>query len=148
MPIQTAAILRITRHFDASAERVFDAWLDPRRAGRWLFATPTGQMMRVAIDARVGGSFVFVDCRNGEDVEHSGEYLEIYRPKRLVFTFVVPKYSALYTRVAIEIVPAGAGCDLTLVHEGVPPQYRDQTQSGWQAILAQLAVNLSSAAPA
>ena len=105
MPIQTAAILRITRHFDASAERVFDAWLDPRRAGRWLFATPTGQMMRVAIDARVGGSFVFVDCRNGEDVEHSGEYLEIDRPKRLVFTFVVPKYSALYTRVAIEIVP-------------------------------------------
>jgi uncharacterized protein YndB with AHSA1/START domain len=91
---------------------------------------------------------VFVDCRNGEDVEHSGEYLEIDRPKRLVFTFVVPKYSALYTRFAIEIVPAGAGCDLTLVHEGVPPQYRDQTQSGWQAILAQLAVNLSSAAPA
>jgi uncharacterized protein YndB with AHSA1/START domain len=146
MPTQTAATVRISRHFDASAERVFDAWLDPRRAGRWLFATATGQMVRAAIDARVGGSFVFIDRRNGEDIEHSGEYLEIDRPKRLVFRFVVPKYSSVYTRVAIDIVPVGAGCDLTLVHEGVLPEYQQQTQSGWQAILAALAVQLPSTA--
>ena len=139
MPSHTPATVRVARHFETSAERVFDAWLDPNRAGRWLFATPTGQMVRVEIDVRIGGSFVFVDRRNGEDVEHKGEYLEMDRPKRLVFRFVVPKYSSIYTRVAIDIVPAGRGCNLTLVHEGVLPEYKEQTQSGWKAILDALA---------
>lgn len=145
MPSQTSATVRVVRHFEASADRMFDAWLDPRRAGRWLFSTPRGQMVRVEIDARVGGAFVIVDRRDGEDVEHSGEYLEIERPKRLVFRFVVPKYSSLFTRVAIDIVPAGSGCNVTLVHEGVLDEYQKRTESGWQAILDALAKELACA---
>jgi uncharacterized protein YndB with AHSA1/START domain len=147
MPNQTSATVRIARHFEFSAERVFDAWLDAKTAGRWLFATSTGHMVRVRIDARVGGGFVFVDRRNGEDVEHKGEYLELDRPKRLVFRFVVPKYSPTYSRVAIDIVPAGGGCDLTLVHEGVLPEYEKPTQSGWTTILEGLAANLAPVPP-
>jgi uncharacterized protein YndB with AHSA1/START domain len=146
MPGPPTATVRVERHFEASAERVFDAWLDPTTAGQWLFSTPTGQMVRVEIDARVGGGFVFVDRRNGDDVEHKGEYLELDRPKRLVFKFVVPKYSPLYSRVAIDIAPAGSGCTLTLVHEGVLADYKERTQSGWRAILDGLATNLTSPA--
>ena len=146
MPNETRATVRVVRHFEFSAERVFDAWLDPLRVGRWLFATPGGEMVRVKIDARVGGGFVIVDRRAGEDVEHQGEYLEMDRPKRLVFRFLVPKYSPLYSRVVIDIVPAGGGCDLTLVHEGVLSEYEERTQSGWTGILEKLAVELASAA--
>jgi uncharacterized protein YndB with AHSA1/START domain len=146
MPNETRATVRVARHLEFSAERVFDAWLDPQTVGRWLFATPTGEIVRVKIDARVGGGFVIVDRRAGEDVEHQGEYLEMDRPKRLVFRFLVPKYSPLYSRVVIDIVPAGGGCDLTLVHEGVLSEYEKQTQSGWTGILEKLAVELASAA--
>jgi uncharacterized protein YndB with AHSA1/START domain len=135
--------VRVVRHFSASAERVFDAWLDPKKAGRWLFATPGGQMVRVEIDARVAGRFVFVERRDGEDVEHSGEYLALDRPRRLVFRFAVLKYSSAYTRVAIDIVPVGSGCELTLVHEGILPEYEAQTQSGWKTILEALAARLA-----
>jgi uncharacterized protein YndB with AHSA1/START domain len=134
----------VVHRFDASAERVFDAWLDPKKAGDWLFATSNGQMTRVEIDARVGGRFIFVDRRNGEDVEHTGEYLELDRPKRLVFKFAVPKYLSIYTGVAIDILPMGAGCELTLAHEGVLPEYEAQTQSGWQNILDSLAATLAA----
>lgn len=129
------ARVRVRRRFDASAERVFDAWLDPKGAGTFLFATPTGRMVRAEIDPRNGGKFCFVDRRDGEDVEHTGTYLEIARPRRLVFTFAVPKYSPACTRVTIDIVPLDTGCELTLTHEGVLPDYADRTESGWTKIL-------------
>ena len=120
------ATIAITRHLDFSTEPVFDAWLDPARASRFLFATPTGMMVRVEIDARAGGSFN-ITRRDGEDIEHVGTYLEIDRPRRLAFTFGVPKFSPQMTRVTIDLKPLPTGCELTLTHEGVLPEWRDAT---------------------
>lgn len=129
--------LSVTRQFTASAERVFDAFLDPAKAGQFMFATETGKMVRVAIDARVGGSYAFVDRRDGEDVEHEGEYLEIKRPQRLVFTLRVSKYSSDTSTVIIDITPRGAGCEVKLT-QTVPNHYAEQLkqiESGWGMIL-------------
>jgi uncharacterized protein YndB with AHSA1/START domain len=133
--------VQVTHRFSASAERVYDAWLDPARVGRWLFATPTGTVVRAEIDARVGGRFHIVDRRDGEDVLHTGEYLELDRPRRLVFTFGVPKYSPEFDRVTVEIKPAGSGCELTLTHD-VTPQWADGARGGWVGILEALATAL------
>jgi uncharacterized protein YndB with AHSA1/START domain len=144
MTVDGNRTVHVTRHFDASAERVFDAWLNPQIAGKWLFATPQGEMTRVEIDARVGGKFLFIERRNGEDVEHTGEYLELDRPRRLVFTFGVQKFSAQFTLVSIDLVPSGRGCDLTLTHEHVLPEWAERTHEGWGAILSALAKSLRS----
>ena len=137
--------LIVTRRFEFPMERVFDAWLDPAKAGRFLFATPTGKMVRVEIDARVGGSFN-ITRRDGEDVEHVGTYLEIDRPRRLVFTFGVPKFSAQMTRVSIDLKPLPTGCELTLTHEGVLPEWLDRTREGWGMILDGLSACLAEEA--
>jgi uncharacterized protein YndB with AHSA1/START domain len=137
-------VLRVSRSFDASPDRVFDAWLDPATASKWLFATPTGKMVRLEIDARPGGNFVIVERRDGEDVEHRGEYVELDRPSRLVFTFAVPKYSPLMTRVELGPVPAGSGCELTLTHEGVLEEWTSSTEEGWRGILEGLAASLAA----
>lgn len=134
--------VRVTRRFTASPARIFDAWLDPKQAGKFLFATATGQMVRVAIDARVGGSFTIVDRRDGEDVTHTGTYVAIDRPRRLAFTFAVPKFSPESSRVTIDIAPAGTGCELILTHEGVLADYASRTEAGWNGILAGLAGTL------
>lgn len=129
----------IVRHTStAPAERVFDAWLDPTVASRWLFATPDGTIVRCEIDARPGGAFVITDRRAGEDVEHVGRYVEIDRPRRLVFAFGVPKYSDLETTVTLTLTPAGTGCEAVLLHEGVPPEWAPQTEQGWRDLLAKL----------
>jgi uncharacterized protein YndB with AHSA1/START domain len=133
--------IAVSRRFKAPAERVFDAWLDPASAGRWLFATPTGEVVRVEIEGRTGGSFTIVDRRDGEDVEHVGRYLEIDRPRRLEFSFGVPKYSKEQAVVAIDIRPSATGCELTLTQEMDPSlaEYRSRTEEGWATILESLA---------
>jgi len=139
-------IVRVTRRFSASPERVFDAWLDPKKARKFLFATPTGEMVRVEIDARVGGSFCIVERRDGQNAEHYGTYLEIDRPWRLVFTFSVEKYGTGGDRVTVEIVPLETGCELTLTHEMRPEwaEYAGRAEAGWIGILDGLAAILGS----
>lgn len=129
----------VSRHFDHSAKRVFDAWLDPAIAARFLFATETGTMVQVDIDPRASGRFAIVEDRpDMGPTRHEGEYLEMDRPSRLVFAFAVPQYDPTYTTVTLDIAAAGEGCDLTLIHEGVEAQWRAKTAEGWKRTLEAL----------
>jgi len=134
MPNRKTVTVKISRRFKAPPEQVFDAWLDPDKARQFLFSTPTGTVLRADIDPRVGGRFTIVDRRDGVDVEHTGEYLEIERPRRLKFTFGVPQYSKDFSRVTIDIEPVTGGCELTLTHDGVLEEYADKTPEGWGMI--------------
>jgi uncharacterized protein YndB with AHSA1/START domain len=134
--------LVVSREFDAPAELVFDAWLDGASLGKWLFATPDGSMQRVECDPRVGGGFVVVEKRGDMLAEHVGKYLEIDRPRRLVFSFGVPQYTTELTQVTVEIEPHGDGSRLTLTHEGVLSEYRGRTHTGWTMILDGLSSTL------
>ena len=138
--------LTVTRRFDFPMERVFDAWLDPTRVGKWLFATPTGTIVRADIDARVGGGFIITDRRDGEDVEHVGTYLEIDRPRRLAFTFGVPQYSELMTHVRIDLRPVPGGCELTLTQQDTPAEWVERARDGWGKIIGALSSHLAEEA--
>lgn len=138
MSSESPVQVRVTRSFEASAERVFDAWLDPAKAGKFLYATEEGEMVRVEIDAREGGRYSIVERREDQDVEHTGEYLEIDRPRRLVFTLQVPYYSPKVDRVTVEIRTTDDGCELVLTHE-TSPEWADQSGEGWRMILDGLA---------
>ena len=140
-------VLTLRREIAAPAGRVFDAWLDPADAARFLFATPDGEMIRCDIDPRVGGGFTLTERRPTGDAEHRGRYLEIERPHRLVFLFAAtPAGEGEWTRVTIDIAATAGGCTLTLTHE-MDPQwaaYEAQTRKGWTTILESLARNLES----
>jgi uncharacterized protein YndB with AHSA1/START domain len=146
MSTETFGTLEVMRRFDFPIERVFDAWLDPARASQFLFATPTGKMVRAEIDARVGGTFNLTDRRDGQDVEHVGTYLEIDRPRRLSFTFGVPKYSKHSALVRIDFKPLGAGCELTLTQERTLAGWVEKSREGWSKIIDALAANLAEEA--
>ncbi|MFO0550150.1 MAG: SRPBCC domain-containing protein [Polyangiaceae bacterium] len=147
--------MSVTHWLAASPERVFDAWLDPLHAGEWLFATGAGSMVRLEIDARPGGKFLFVDRRPGpsgsvEDIEHHGTYVALERPHHLVFDFSVPRYAAHADRVTVHIAARGRGSELTLSHELAPAPdgddelLRDRARDGWNAVLEGLAAHLES----
>jgi uncharacterized protein YndB with AHSA1/START domain len=130
-------LVQVTHRFAASPERVYDAFLNPAIASKFLFATPTGRVVRCEIEARVGGKLVIVDERGAEEVAHIGRFVELERPRRIVFTYAVEKYSTDESKVTIEIVPLRRGAQLTLTHElkAEHAAFRDQTREGWASIL-------------
>jgi len=136
----------VSRHFDASPERVFDAWLDPEMIGKWMFgpALREEEVLRIVADARVGGAFSFLVRRQGIEIDHVGKYREIDRPRRLVFTWGIAGDSEDESLVIIEIVPKGKGAELSLTHEMDPKwaDYASRTEAGWAKMLDALAMTL------
>jgi uncharacterized protein YndB with AHSA1/START domain len=135
-------VLTVSRTIAAPPGRVFDAWLDPADAARFLFATPGGEMVGCDIDARVGGEALIVERRPQGEARHRLRYQEIDRPRRLVFLFAAdPAPEGQWTRVTLDFAADPAGTLLTLTHE-MDPQwaaYEERTRAGWTMILGGLA---------
>ncbi len=95
----------------------------------------------------MGGSaaaFPLSCAAKARSIDHIDRYVEIDRPRRLVFTWAVALDREDARRVTIEIVPAGAGCELTLVHEIAPgfELFKDRVTEGWTKMLGALGMSL------
>ncbi|KAF1720863.1 SRPBCC family protein [Pseudoxanthomonas wuyuanensis] len=140
MTLETGAEVQVRRHFNATPERVFDAWLTPRLLGQWMFGADVRdeKIVRLDVDPRVGGTFSMLVERDGQPIDHIGTYLEIERPHRLVFTWAIRGMSDDdASRVAIDIGATADGCELVLTH-WLPAQWADyagRTQQGWSTML-------------
>lgn len=137
---------RVSHRFKATAEQVYDAWLDPKQVRVWMAAALksfglAGDVRCVEIDARVGGKFRFCDMRDGKEAQHWGSYLELDRPRRIAFTWIVDaSEEANPSKVTLSIEPETDGCVATIVHE-MDAQWIDyvaQTESGWARMLDQI----------
>lgn len=140
MTVETDRKLRMTRQFTASPERVFDAWINPEVARKWLFASPMDEAYSAEMDPRVGGKWSITARRDGTDYTASGEYLEIDRPRRLAFTFAMLQFSPNSDRITVEIAPSENGCVLTFTQEGtdiaeelrqLPSSETSGSEQGW-----------------
>jgi uncharacterized protein YndB with AHSA1/START domain len=143
-------IVRVTHRYNVPAAKVFDAWMTPAQAARFLFATRTGNILHCEIDPQVGGCFTVTDRRPDADgyesfydAQHRGVYVEINRPHRLAFDFGVEPFFDEPTRVTLDFVSMGAQiCDLVLTHNlGDDEDARaneQRTRQGWANMLQQL----------
>lgn len=148
--MSSPVVVRVTHRFSAPAERVYDAWLTPGQASRFLFRTRTGNVMQCEIQAEVGGGFTVIDRRpaaDGEesvfDVVHLGKYVELSRPRRIVFDFSVLTFgSEDPTRVTVDITPASnpMACEVVLTHEMGSGEHarmmEEASRKGWTNMLA------------
>jgi uncharacterized protein YndB with AHSA1/START domain len=157
---ETQVTAKVTRRYETAPERVFDAWLNPAVMSKWLFTGPTSDPAGKLVenDPRVGGKWLIRDRREGQDYEADGEYVEIDRPRRLVFTFRMLQFSPDSDTVTVEIVPLDNGCQLTLTQEITVPyeddvtpeqienmrtEYARETEQGWFWMFEGLAQTLA-----
>ena len=77
----------IEKIINAPIEKVFDAWLNSKMLSKFMKGMPDKTDTDVEIDAREGGHFTFVMHVGDEKIPHTGKYMEISRPDKLVFTW-------------------------------------------------------------
>lgn len=144
---QSGEVVRVTKLLPAGPEQVFDAWTDPESLAQWFLPGPV-KVGPVEVDLRIGGRYRIVVVGQAE-YEHWGEYVEIERPKRLVFTWFSANTGGGETLVTIEFEgrrsgTTGARTELTLTHEQLPNhQAAAQHEAGWSNILDALGAYLA-----
>lgn len=132
--------LRIERVLPASAEEVFAAWTTPDRMAGWM--SPVGHA-EAEVELRPGGAFRVTMVGDDLHLEHTGTYLEIDPPRRLVFTWTSPYTGPEPSLVTVELHPHDDGTRLVLVHERLPTGVVESHRHGWGTMLERLAEALS-----
>lgn len=135
--------LVIRRLLPASREQVFAAWTDPDGIREWM--CPRDVLAAEAhLDPRVGGSYRIVMRDRAGAYEHTGEYLVVEPPRRLVFTWIAKSTGDQPTLVTVELSPHERGCELVLTHEDLPdPKVLERYRGGWGQIAERLAAYLA-----
>ncbi|TDU25760.1 uncharacterized protein YndB with AHSA1/START domain [Panacagrimonas perspica] len=114
------AVVHVRREIAASADEVFDAWLDPESLADWM---RPGQILRTSakVDARVGGRYEVLMHRQDDSLLHTGTYRVIDRPRRLQFTWISPATEQRETLVTVEFLARGdERTEVRLTHEQLP----------------------------
>jgi len=140
--------LRITHTLYAPIEDVWDAWTNPESMKQWL--SPEGMTTPDAsVDLKVGGAYrVIMEGKNMPNPDHNGqmavggEYLEIEKPTKLVFTWLwedspvdthTTKISLLFNKIDENTT------ELTITHSGFADEnMQKEHDMGWKSTLRKL----------
>ncbi len=138
MPDSDLAVV-IEKIIPGPPQKVFEAWLDPEALRRFMCGAPGIQVSRVECDPRVDGKFLIVMSVGDRDIPHQGEYLEIERYTRLVFSWR-SMYAGEGSRVTLHFAASPGGqTKLTLEHVGLgDAENRARHHEGWSNILKEL----------
>ncbi|HEY7831181.1 MAG TPA: SRPBCC domain-containing protein [Solirubrobacteraceae bacterium] len=135
----TATDLRLERTIDASPEEAFDAWTNPEVLRRWWAADPTWVTPVVEVDLRVGGRYrlSMEDPANGTTHTVGGEYREVRRPERLVYSWSWERSDGQpdhTSTVTVEFLGEGERTTIVLEHTDLASsESRDGHRKGWLA---------------
>lgn len=144
-----AHVVRVSKVVPASAQWVFNAWLDPSLVALWM--TPGGVAADVEVERRVGGRYR-VRHIAGDQVlgGFEAEILELDEPTRLrwAWGFVGPDRDSGGPRydseLTVTLTEVDSGTRVDLLHERLDalragiPWVADNVEVGWFEVLQYL----------
>jgi uncharacterized protein YndB with AHSA1/START domain len=135
----TDLTVNITKTIHAPIERVFDAWLNPETLSQFMLPMPGMPQPQTETDAREGGNFTIIMQVGDNKIPHTGKYLEISRPDKLVFTWESP-FSTDGSIVTLKFTEVGENktcVELTHI-KFIDEETRENHEGGWGNILESL----------
>ena len=131
------AQLTVRREISATAEELFDAFLDAESLGEFM-RPGSDRRSDVTTEPRVGGKFRINMHVNDSVIPHWGEYRELDRPRKLVFTWVSKNTNEQESVVTIQFLAiAGkqARTEVVLTQVLLPEHQVKGHIGGWTRIV-------------
>jgi len=135
----TELTVNVSKIIHAPIEKVFDAWLNPKMLSKFMTPMPGMPASDVENDGREGGSFTIIMHAGDDKLPHTGKYLEINRPDKLVFTWASHS-SPDDSRVSLNFTKIDdheTKISLSQV-KFIDEQARSDHEGGWSSILDKL----------
>lgn len=124
-----------------TAERIFAALTSPEERLKW-WGGPGGRFRITQFDSdlRPGGKWIMhAEALGGKLVTVRGEYREIERPRRLVFTWLPDWYeSAIESLVCWDLDEHDGTTTVRITHSGLLTEASRESHRGWPQILGWL----------
>lgn len=135
--------VKINKVISAPIEKVFDAWLNPINLSKFMQPMDGMSDAEVINDPKVGGKFTIVMIAGDNKMPHEGEYLEIDRPNKLVFTWET-SFSADGSTVTLNLSEVDSThTKIDLIHRKfIDEETRTNHEGGWTGILNTLSDNI------
>jgi uncharacterized protein YndB with AHSA1/START domain len=131
--------LTMNRRFRASAEAVFDAWIEREQWQSWL--GPNGVTCEVPLlEPKVGGRYrVLMHVDPLETLHITGVFKIVDRPRQLVFTWGAEGDPSRQSLVTLTLRAVGGETELTLRQDGLGGEAnRESHRIGWAGALDKL----------
>jgi len=133
-------VITVRRVLPAPPDVVFDEWLDPVGMIEWMCPRPA-RAVKISLEPSVGG-LLRIDIEDGGNSLYvTGRYVELDRPRRLRFTWSCSDWADPTVQSVVTVTLDDHGPDetmMTIEHEQLPAEERDDHVDGWTAISAQL----------
>ena len=127
--------LTVSRTIPATAEKVFDVWIDPKSPGGPWFGAD-----RVILNPVVDGLFYLGVKHEGRTWPHYGRFLQIERPRVIEYTWMSEGTKGAESIVTVTMETRGDQTEVTLRHSGVPDDEMGHRHAeGWTWMLTTLA---------
>jgi len=141
LPADSQTTLTVERILPGPPTSVFEAWTTPEAIKFW-FGGADMVIDEVQVDLRVGGRYT-IRYRDdgGDEAVVTGKYLQIERPRRLVFSWTMKSHQLVVDEnvVTVEFHDLGGRTQVQLTHEPFPgPDIRDLHAQGWNLCLLAL----------
>jgi uncharacterized protein YndB with AHSA1/START domain len=138
-----AAVVEITRVFDAPPERVYEAWLDRDEWASWI--GPEGIHCDIPLfEPRVDGRYrLTMHLPDGRLLPVAGTFTRLEPNRRFSFTWSM-EGDPRQTLVSVELRDLNGRTELTLRHEGLPTDERDGHGRGWNSAFNKLVSHLAA----
>jgi len=132
----TDLTVNINKAINAPIETVFDAWLNPETLSNFILPMPGMPEPQVENDPKEGGNFTIIMQVGDDKIPHTGKYLEINRPDKLVFTWESP-FSPDDSTVTLNLSTVDENTtNVELIHvKFINEEARSNHEGGWGNIL-------------
>jgi hypothetical protein len=119
--------LTVSRTVRASADDVFDVWLDPSSPGGLWYGVE-----RAIINRTVDGLFYHTVRHESRSWPHYGRFIRLDRGRAIEHTWVSEATRGLESIVSIALAPCAGGTEVVLRHANLPDDdLGHQHEGGW-----------------